>query len=85
MDPNSVELTTFCKSSELYEWLITPQGAADAPGAFRRVMFRVTDVLPNCHMCLEDAVCNDSTPAEHVQDLASVLGRFEQHNLELTP
>ena len=85
MDPNSIELTAFCTPSGLYEWLVTPQGAAGAPGAFQRVMFRVTDGLPKCHMYLDDAVCHDCTPAEHVEQLASFFGRFEQHNLKLAP
>ncbi|CAN0098373.1 unnamed protein product [Sphacelaria rigidula] len=85
MDPNSIELTAFCTSSGLYEWLVTTQGAAGASGALQRVMFRVTDGLPKCHMYLDDAVCHDSTPAEHVEQLASFFNRFEQHNLKLAP
>ncbi|CAM9694348.1 unnamed protein product, partial [Sphacelaria rigidula] len=85
MDLNSIELTAFCTPSGLYEWLVTPQGAAGASGAFQRVMFRVTDGLPKCHVYLDDAVCHNSTPAEHVEQLASFFNRFEQHNLKLAP
>ncbi|CAM9375068.1 unnamed protein product [Sphacelaria rigidula] len=49
-------------------------------------MFRVTDGLREWHMYLDDAVCHDYTPAEHIEQLASFFGRFEQHNnLKLAP
>ncbi|CAM9831360.1 unnamed protein product [Sphacelaria rigidula] len=80
MDPHSIELTAFCTQSGLYEWLVTPQGAAGAQGAFQRVMFRVIDGLSQCRMYLDDAVVHGSTHAEHVKHLASFFARFEQHN-----
>ena len=48
-------------------------------------MFRVIDGLSKCRMYLDDAVIHDSTPAEHVEHLASFFARFEQHNLKLAP
>ncbi|CAM9342467.1 unnamed protein product, partial [Sphacelaria rigidula] len=85
MDPDSIEMTALCTPSGLYEWLVTPQGASGAPGAFRRVMFRVTDGLPNCKIYLADAVVQDINPKGHVEQLAVLFGRFEQHNLKLSP
>ncbi|CAM9890096.1 unnamed protein product [Sphacelaria rigidula] len=82
MDPHSIELTAFCTPSGLYERLVTPQGAAGAPGALQRVVSRVIDGLSKCRMYLGDAVVNGSTPAEHVEHLASFFARFE-HNLKL--
>ena len=85
MDPDSTELTAFCTPSGMYEWLVTPQGGSGAPGAFQRVMFRVTDDLPNCQMYLDDAVIHDLEPEGHVAQIAIFFGRFEQHNLKLSP
>ncbi|CAM9577894.1 unnamed protein product, partial [Sphacelaria rigidula] len=85
MDPHSIELTTFCTPSGLYGWLVTPQGAAGAPGAFQRVMFRVIDGLSKYRMYLNDAVVHSSARAEYVEQLASFFARFEQHNLKLAP
>ncbi|CAM9994285.1 unnamed protein product [Sphacelaria rigidula] len=48
-------------------------------------MFRVTDGLPNCQMYLDDAVIQDLNPEGHVEQLAIFFGRFEQHNLKLSP
>ncbi|CAM9712856.1 unnamed protein product [Sphacelaria rigidula] len=73
MDPQSIKLTAFCKSSGLYEWLVTPQGAAGAPGAFQCVMFRMTNGLSKCHMYLDDAVVHASIPCEHVEHLGVIL------------
>ena len=36
-------------------------------------------------MYLDDAVIYGSTPAEHVEHLASFFARFEQHNLKVVP
>ncbi|CAN0105779.1 unnamed protein product, partial [Sphacelaria rigidula] len=85
MDPNFIELTAFCTPSGSYERLVTLQGTAGVPGAFQRVMFRATDGLPKYHTYLDDAVCHDCTPAEHVEQLASFCNRLEQHNLKLAP
>ncbi|CAN0014598.1 unnamed protein product [Sphacelaria rigidula] len=46
-------------------------------------MFCVTDGLPKCHVYLDDVARHDCTPAEHVEQLSSVFGRFGQHNLNL--
>ncbi|CAM9410248.1 unnamed protein product [Sphacelaria rigidula] len=48
-------------------------------------MFRVIDGLSKCRMYLDDAVVHGSTPADHVEHLASFFTRFEQHNLKLAP
>ncbi|CAN0073578.1 unnamed protein product [Sphacelaria rigidula] len=61
-DPQSIELAVFCTRSGLYERFVTSQGAADAPRAFQRVIFR-----SKCHMYLDDAVIHGSTPSEHVE------------------
>ena len=74
MEPDSIELTAFCTPSGLYEWLVTPQVASGAPGVFQRVMFRVTDDLPNCQMYLDDAVIHDVEPEGHVAHLTIFLG-----------
>ena len=66
MDPDSIERTAFCTPSELYEWLVTPQVASGVPGEFQRVMFRVTNDLPNCQMYLDDAMIHDLDPEGHV-------------------
>ena len=64
---------------------MTPQGASSAPGAFPRVMVHVIDDLPNCQMYLDDAEIRDKEPEGHVAQLVIFFGRFEQHNLKLSP
>ncbi|CAM9472411.1 unnamed protein product [Sphacelaria rigidula] len=61
VDPQSTELAALCTPSGLYERIVTPQGAAGAPGAFQRVMFRVTDGLSKGHMYIDDPVIHGST------------------------
>ncbi|CAM9896298.1 unnamed protein product, partial [Sphacelaria rigidula] len=85
IDPQSKELTAFWTPLGLYEWLVIPQGAAGALGAFERVMFCVTDGLCKCYMYLDDAVLSRSTSSEDVERLASFFARFEQHHLKLAP
>ncbi|CAM9693020.1 unnamed protein product [Sphacelaria rigidula] len=85
MDPHSIELMAFCTRSGLYEWLVTLQGAAGAPGAFQRVMFRVIDGLSKYRMYPDDAVVHSSTPTEHIEHLAPFFACFKQPNLKLAP
>ncbi|CAM9927685.1 unnamed protein product, partial [Sphacelaria rigidula] len=85
MDPELVEMTAFCTPSGPHEWLVTPQGASGAPGVFQRVMFRVTDGLPNCQMYRDDAVVQDLSPVGHAEQLAIFFGRLKQQNLKLSP
>ncbi|CAM9628035.1 unnamed protein product [Sphacelaria rigidula] len=86
MDPDSIELTAFCTPSGLIVYMVvTPQGACVEPGAFRRIMFRVTDGLPNCQVYVDDDVIYDLNPKGHVAYLATCFGRFEEHNLNNSP
>ena len=71
----------------VYEFLRMPFGLCNAPATFQRLMQNCLGELNLMYalIYLDDVVVFSDTEAEHVERLAAVFERFQEHGLKLKP
>ena len=84
-DKETVPLTAFCTPTQLFEWLRMPQGANASPSWFVKVINRVVQGLDRVLAYLDDVICFDEEPLEHVRNMIEFFKRLRQYNLKLSP
>ncbi|CAB1101693.1 unnamed protein product [Ectocarpus sp. CCAP 1310/34] len=82
---DTIPLTAFVTSSELFEWLKMPQGSSAAPGRFCKVVNEVIKNLHDVASYLDDLIVFDDTLPTHVGTMRTLFERLRTHNLKLTP
>ena len=81
---DTVPLTAFCTPTDLYEWLVMPQGSSASPGWFVKVINEVTKGLEQVVAYLDDVIVFDSDPQAHDKTIRALFERLRQHNLKLS-
>ena len=82
LSPESKEKTAFSTPNGLYQFVTLPFGLFGAPATFQRHMDRV--LRPHAAyvaVYLDDVIIHSDTWAEHVQQVAAVLGSLRQAGL----
>ena len=83
--PDTVPLTAFCTPTQLFEWLVMPQGSNAAPGWFVKVINEVTRGLERVVAYLDDVIVFDAGPSDHIPTIRAFFQRLRQYNLKLSP
>eukprot|EP00752_Nemacystus_decipiens_P007106 g6368.t1 len=83
-DPDTVPLTAFCTPTQLFEFLRMPQGANASPAWFVKAITKVVHGMDNVKAYLDDVICLDENPSEHVRKMTAFFGRLCQYNLKLS-
>ena len=81
----TVPLTAFCTPTDLYVWLVMPQGSGSLPGRFVKVINEIFKDLKQEAAYLDDVIVFDSDPVAHVPTIRSLFERLRMHNLKLSP
>ncbi|XP_059210478.1 uncharacterized protein LOC131989303 [Centropristis striata] len=86
LSPESREKTAFSTPYGLYQFVTLPFGLFGAPATFQRLMDRV--LRPHVAYAaayLDDVIIHSTTWAEHVRQVAAVLGSLRQAGLTANP
>ena len=81
----TVPLTAFCTSTNLYEWVVMPQGSSASPGCFVKIINEMIKGLKQVAAYLDDVIVFDSDPVVNVRTIRSLFERLRKHNLMLSP
>ena len=82
---DTVPLTAFCTPTDLFEWLVMPQGSSASPGWFFKVTNEVIKDLQQVAAYLDDVIVFDCDPIAHVPTIRSLFERLRKDNLKLSP
>ncbi|CAB1103025.1 unnamed protein product [Ectocarpus sp. CCAP 1310/34] len=85
VDEDTVQLTTFCTPTQLFEWLRMPHGSSVAPSWFTMVINEVVKGLDHVLAYLDDVIVFDADPVHHVANIRLFLERLRKYNLKLSP
>ena len=85
IDEDTVPLTAFCTPTQLFEWLVMPQGSNATPGWLVKVINEVIKDLERVAAFLDDVIVFDPDPAAHVANIRSLFERLREYNLKLSP
>ena len=83
LDDASQELTTITTHQELYQYCRLPFGVASAPAIFQRTMDTILQGIPHVICYIDDILITGQNDEQHLQNLANVLYRLEEHGLRL--
>lgn len=79
----SRDLTAFITHDGLFRFCRVPYGLASAPSAFQKMMADILNGLPGVQNYLDDLIVYGNTPAEHDQNLNTVLQKVKEAGLVL--
>lgn len=82
---NTVRLTTFWTPTDLYEWLVIPQGSTTSPGWFIKAVNEIIKGSEQVEAHLDDEFVFDCNPTSQVKTMRALLERLRTHNLKLSP
>ena len=86
LSPESKEKTAFSTPYGLYQFVTLPFGLFGAPATFQRLMDRVLHQhAAYAAAYLDDVIIHSDTWAEHVRQVAAVLGSLRQTGLTANP
>uniref|UniRef100_A0A8C5WDF6 Gypsy retrotransposon integrase-like protein 1 n=1 Tax=Leptobrachium leishanense TaxID=445787 RepID=A0A8C5WDF6_9ANUR len=87
LDTESRPLTAFITPWGLYQWVRIPFGLSAAPAEFQRSMEECLSGLRDdiCQPYLDDNLVHSSTFEDHLKHVQTVLQRYQQHGVKLTP
>ena len=83
LDSESAKLIMINTHQGLYEYTRLPFGVASAPAIFQKAMDEILQGVPHCICCLDDILITGRTDQEHLQNLETVLSRFQQKGVRL--
>lgn len=84
INPDSATMTASITRRGLFQFLRTPQGHADTPSTFVRLVQCVTTGLESIRMYLDDDIVLDSTPALEVKSIKALVSPLEVY-LKFSP
>lgn len=65
-----------------WEYTRSPQGAANSPAAFQRLLDLITNGLPGVHVYIDDVIVCADSHAEMTKRLGALFARFQKYNMK---
>ena len=83
LEENSKDFLVINSHKGLYRYTRLPFGVASAPAVFQKTMDGILQGLPMVSYYIDDILISGKNDAEHLQNLAKVLARLDQHGIRL--
>ena len=76
-------ISAFVTPDGLYQYHVMPFGMKNASATFQRLMNKVLQGLPHCHVYIDDIVLSNDTWDEHLENLKALLHRLADAHLTI--